>query len=200
VRFVYSLVYLSIHGVVSILYGYIIRGAHNVPRRGGVIVAANHVSGFDPPLVGVAPLREAAYFAKIELFRFPLGPIIRHLGAFPVRRGEADKGAFKHAVRLLSGGACLVWFPEGTRSRTGDFRDPFPGVGALARLARVPIVPAYIRGSKLGNPFNSRPVTVVFGEPLGVDWIVSQGKGGNAAMTVAQEVMRRIRALSETVQ
>ena len=149
----------------SLLWRLKIEGHENVPLAGGVIIAPNHASMADPPIVGCAMKRPLFFMAKKELFDMPLlGFIIRRTHAFEVRRGQRDVGAFRTAQRLLSGGQAVLVFPEGTRSRDGNFRSVLPGAGMLACMAQVPIVPVYIAGS---NRISSLArLTVIMGKPI----------------------------------
>ena len=105
-----------------------VRGTEHIPARGPVVLACNHLSLLDPPVLGEAATRRIHCMAKEELFHNPIfGYIIRSLGAFPVRRGAADRNAIKHGMELLKRGEVVAVFPEGTRSKTG----------ALGRVAAV---------------------------------------------------------------
>ncbi len=123
-------------------------GHKNIPSQGGVIVAANHSSFIDPPVLGSAMKRESNYLAKQELFRIPIfGYILRRVNAFPVKRGESDILALKKAKRLLEEGKLVIFFPEGTRNRTNNLLKGKPGIGILSVWTGVPIVPALIRNT-----------------------------------------------------
>jgi len=133
---------------VGALSGWKVRGREHVPKKGGVIVASNHVSFWDPPLVGTAAVRELHFLAKEELFRTPvLGPLIRAFNAIPIRRGVADLSGLTKAMEVLRAGRALLMFPEGTRARDGELHAARPGVGMLAVATDARIVPAYISGS-----------------------------------------------------
>jgi 1-acyl-sn-glycerol-3-phosphate acyltransferase len=148
------------------------RGREHVPPTGAVLLAANHESLLDPPLIGAAFPRELHYMAKAELFRVPLlGPLIRRLNAHPVERAGSDAAALRLALRILQGGQAILVFPEGTRGTGGRLRPGRPGAGMLAALAGVPVVPVYVDGSGRALPRGAtvpRPqrVTVHFGAPL----------------------------------
>lgn len=119
--------------------------------RGGVIIASNHVSSADPAMMASAIYpRSPRYMAKIELFQKE--PIIGYLfalsGAFPVRRGAADRQAIREAERLLSEGAALGMFPEGHRSDTGGLMEAHSGTALLALRSRAPVVAVGITGSE----------------------------------------------------
>ena len=96
-------------------------GKENLPAEGPVILAANHLSNWDPPFLACFIPRHVHYMAKTELFENPIfSAMIRSCHAFPVKRGAADRGAIKMAMQVLKGGSVLGVFPEGTRSRTGE--------------------------------------------------------------------------------
>jgi 1-acyl-sn-glycerol-3-phosphate acyltransferase len=133
---------------VGALSGWEVRGREHVPRSGAVIVASNHISFWDPPLVGTAAIRELHFLAKEELFRTPiLGPLIRGFNAIPIRRGVADLSGLTKAMDILRAGHALIMFPEGTRNRSGELHAARPGVGILAVSTDALIVPTYIVGS-----------------------------------------------------
>lgn len=136
--------------ILQTVFRWRVRGLENLPAAGGLIIASNHISNFDPPLIGCAlPLTRRIHFmAKIELFKNPLfGRIIFALGAFPVRRGLADRTAIRTALALLESGEVVGIFPEGTRSKSGTLGRAEPGMGMIAVKAGVPVVPAAITGT-----------------------------------------------------
>ncbi|HWN80502.1 MAG TPA: lysophospholipid acyltransferase family protein, partial [Candidatus Udaeobacter sp.] len=144
-------------------------GVEHLPAKGGFIVASNHVSWADPPLLGAASSRRLGYLAKVELFQPPvLRQLIAALGAVPIRRQSLDRRALDTTKKVLTAGLGLVLFPEGTRSRSGQLGPGKPGVSMLAAEAGVPVVPAYIHGTRdLARAFLRRPPLVIrFGAPL----------------------------------
>ncbi len=139
-------------------------GTENVPAQGPLIVACNHVSYLDPPLMGCFCPRRISYMAKKELFAVPLlGTVIRALGAYSVDRGGSAASAIKRSLKVLESGGVVGIFPEGTRNRRGAVAFQI-GVALLASLAQVPVVPAFIRGTDRG-PRLAR-LDVAFGAPL----------------------------------
>ena len=128
-------------------------GLEHLPREGGYVLAANHLSSFDPWPLGMPlfPRRFLRFMAKAELFWFPLGPVIRAGGGFRVRRGERDAEAIETAVRLCREGHVVVMFPEGTRREKGLRKRHEPaaktGAARIALEAAVPLVPAAIAGT-----------------------------------------------------
>ena len=125
-------------------------GVEHLPREGGCVLAANHLSNLDPWAVGLPlfPRRFLRFMGKSELFWFPLGAFLRAGGAFPVRRGQGDADAIRHAADLCRAGYVVVMFPEGTRRAKGlvKRRQPRPHTGAarIALDADVPLIPAAV--------------------------------------------------------
>lgn len=145
-------------------------GRRNIPKKGGVILAANHRSFLDPFLVGCLIRRPVYFVAKRELFdKRWQGWLLNRLGAFPIKRGESDEEAMKTARMVLERGAALVIFPEGTRHRHGPLGRPKRGVGRLALETGAPVVPVAIIGSERARRgWKIRPVWVRIraGRPL----------------------------------
>jgi len=176
-----------------------IEGAENVPRQGGVIVAANHVGAADPPFIGTCVNREFHFLAKKELFKnFFLRTLIENLNSIPVDRGVLDKGTLLAAEGALEKGYGLILFPEGTRSKNGELGKGKPGVGYLARRAMVPIVPAFIENSRgfITLLFKRKRLSVRFGVPLEMELIGSYADDKDGYRAITKEVMARIEHLS----
>jgi len=175
-------------------------GHRNIPETGPFIIASNHKSLADPPLVGSFIWRQVHFMAKRELFKNPVfGAIIRSTNAHPIRRGAIDKGAIETINNLLNGGQGVVIFPEGTRARGVDFLDPKPGIGLIARQALVPVVPAYIHGSdKMSEVFRGKEkMAVIYGEMLDKKEISRYDDSKLGYRELAEEIMRRIKGLKE---
>jgi 1-acyl-sn-glycerol-3-phosphate acyltransferase len=118
------------------------------PAYGSALYICNHQSFLDPPLMSLALRRPMNYMARDSLFSNPLfGPLIRCVNAFPVKRGHADTGALKEALRRLKAGGQVVVFPEGTRTRDGRIGTFLPGVSLLAQRAAQWVVPVVIDGA-----------------------------------------------------
>ena len=147
-------------------------GQENVPWQGGAIIAANHISLWDPPVIGTALRRPTFFMAKKELFAIPvLGWLIRQLNSFPVRRGMADRTAIRTAINVLKNGNILLIFPEGTRSKDGHLGAMESGVVMIAAKAGVPIIPTAVIGTNNFSPgglkfFRLPQFKVVFGKPI----------------------------------
>jgi 1-acyl-sn-glycerol-3-phosphate acyltransferase len=144
----YSAVRVLANTVLGVASGWDVQGVEHVPRVGGLVVASNHISFWDPPLVGSAIPREAYFLAKEELFSAPLvGGLIRSLNSIPIRRGSADLSGLARAIETLKRGGALLLFPEGSRMRDGELHPARPGLGMISVNADVPILPCCISGS-----------------------------------------------------
>ncbi|NLS44365.1 MAG: 1-acyl-sn-glycerol-3-phosphate acyltransferase [Firmicutes bacterium] len=158
--------------VLGIAFNIKVEGKENVPPEGGVILAANHSSMLDPLLVGCAISRPIRFMAKRELFENPfLALIVPNLGAFPVKRGKNDKGAFHQALNIVKGDQVLGMFPEGTRSSDGRLQKAYSGVAVLAEKTGACVVPVGIVGVGRGIrkstfPPKRRHIYISFGKPI----------------------------------
>ncbi|MGB9802573.1 lysophospholipid acyltransferase family protein [Desulfofundulus sp.] len=168
-------------------------GADNLPRSGGVLVVSNHVSYWDPVVVGCALTRQVHFIAKAELFRIPLlGTVITALGAFPVRRGGGDRQAIRRALELLKQGRVVGIFPEGTRSKSGELLEPHLGAAMLALRAKVPVLPVAVINTR--GVFGK--VRVYIGKPLAFSREEQSGRPDYQALS--REIMREIARLMES--
>ena len=146
-----------------------------IPPEGPMIVVANHLNFVDPPILGTAlgRPRRVRFMAKAELFRGPVGLLVKLYGAFPVRRFDADVAAMLTAERILRQGGALGMFPEGTRSRDGQMARPHPGTALIALRSGATVVPCALTGTeriKGVRVFLRRPaIAVRIGEPIPVE-------------------------------
>jgi 1-acyl-sn-glycerol-3-phosphate acyltransferase len=133
--------------LLKTLFGFRVYHADRVPRKGSVIVASNHISLADPPVVGAAIPREMYYLGKKELFqnRF-LCAVVTAYNTIPVSRGRPDRAALRRIAQLLQEGQAVLVFPEGTRGPGDRLLPAKIGLGKLAMDAGVDVVPAH-RGS-----------------------------------------------------
>ena len=141
-------------------------GRQNVPEKGPLIIASNHLSWTDVPLIPAYLESKVVDMAKEETFQGKMGWLVRFMGAFPVKRGEADRQSLHTAEEQLKAGRVLGIFPEGTRSRIHKLGPAHAGLGMIALRSGAPVVPVAIYGSdKALKKFRPR-VTITYGEPM----------------------------------
>lgn len=171
-----------------------VEGLEHVPPEGGVILCGNHFNGHDPLVVGIVSPRKVSFMAKDQIFTWPVvGWLARGLGAFPVKRGTADRASLKKALEVLADGGCFGIFPEGTRSKTGQLRKAEPGTAYIALKAGVPVIPFGI--SSTYRLFS--PVLVRFGPPVNLDQFKGAKLSGDSLEVAGQEIMAAIGRLLE---
>jgi 1-acyl-sn-glycerol-3-phosphate acyltransferase len=178
-------------------YGY---GLERVPATGGGVVAANHLSAIDPPLLGALSPRAIYYMAKKELLDMPLvGDVLMWTGAFPVRRGLGDRDSLRQAREIARDGHFVGIFVEGTRQRFGYPGEVLPGAMMIALQEGVPIVPAGIYSFGWTRK-NRMPCAVVWGDPIDLAALPRTGRGyKQAAEIVGKEILRLWRHAAEAV-
>lgn len=198
-----SVVWLILHVAYALLGGIRYTGRENVPRTGGVLITPNHISDADPTAIGLALPRPCYFMAKEELFQIRLiGPFIRMMHGFPVKRYSADRSALRTAEQLLKQGEAVVIFPEGKLSEDGQIQELLPGVLLIAQRACVPIVPAIIEGTDAMMPYGKvvphhahRRICVRFGAPVAVEELTGGEKGGDALKQGAERLRARMLTL-----
>jgi 1-acyl-sn-glycerol-3-phosphate acyltransferase len=167
--FYHSVKWLVVSPALHLFCGIRTYGLEHLPTKGPFLAVANHASNFDPLIIANCLGQPAAFMAKEELFRIPLlGDAIRMSGAFPVKRGQADRAALRSSLEALDAGWIVGLFIQGTRTYDGKVTNPQPGAALLAAKTQVPLLPVAIWGSTsllakgkiLPHP---TPVTVRFG-------------------------------------
>lgn len=188
--------------VLRLLYRERAIGLEHLPGEGGYVLAANHLSNFDPWPLGMPlfPRRYLRFMAKSELFWFPLGAALSAGGAFPVRRGQRDDEAIATAVRLCREGHAVVMFPEGTRRSKGLRKKHEArwrsGAARIALEAGVPLVPAGISGT---DRLSRLPqLRVAYGAPIPVDDLAAL-EGGEAASIATERLRAEIERLEASL-
>lgn len=186
----YTLVRVLLTPFLRLWFRLRISGAEHIPDDGAAIIAPNHKSFMDAFFVALATGRRLRYMAKARLFRGPPGWLLARLGAFPVRRGEADADAVETARVLLGQGELVVVFPEGTRVDEPDaLGSPHHGAGRLALETGGPIIPAAITGTHrlwAGPVPKPRRVQVSFLAPVEV------AAAANARDALGELIDRRV--------
>jgi len=205
---VYFIGWCLFRALYKFYFGWRVYNPERVPLSGPVILASNHASFIDPPLVGAGLKRGINYLARESLFRFPvLGWILHRWQAVPVDRdGGGAKGLKAILDRLLAGGA-IILFPEGTRTRDGKLQPARSGIGLTVIKSKAPVVPvrvfgtyeAYNRHMRFPRPFHR--VTVKYGRPMHFEKLraeaatCSKTRVKEIYQQVADEIMGAIAAL-----
>jgi 1-acyl-sn-glycerol-3-phosphate acyltransferase len=175
-------------------------GRENLIEDGPAILASNHASYLDPPLVGVCCRKDVYFLARKSLFERPVvGPLLAQLNTIPVDRDRGDVGAVRAMIKLLKSGNRVLVFPEGTRSKDGNLQPARAGVGLLIAKSLAPVVPVRVFGSYAALPRSGGirfvPITVVIGKPL---FFTKQDLGTDertAYQVLSDRVMAAIAAL-----
>lgn len=188
-----------------LFYGFSVVGLENVPMAGAIIVVANHAGALDPLALGVACPRPLRFMAKAELFDNPItAAIMRGLRAFPVKRGQVDREAYRASMDILKAGEVLGIFPEGTRSKTGELQRAHPGAARFSLATGAPVVPAAVVGTfpahRRGiSRFRRAKVRVIFGAPIQATSSSRARASREDTDRLAVEIMERIHELMEAV-
>ncbi|MDQ3894175.1 MAG: 1-acyl-sn-glycerol-3-phosphate acyltransferase [Actinomycetota bacterium] len=176
-------------------------GICRLPRTGGAVLAVNHLSAIDPPLVGSFSNRAIWYMMKSELLDVAvIGEALTWTGAFPIRRGESDREGLRKARELVREGHVVGVFVEGTRQRFG-----YPagrihaGAVTIAMKEGVPVIPCGVESFGWSRR-NRRACCVVYGEPVRFDGIEASGRGYKRATEMLRlEILRLWRQAGEAV-
>lgn len=203
---VYGFCHYALRVMFDMFFRGEVAGLENVPRSGGFLLAANHASFIDPPMIGCHLSRQIAYFARKTLWKKGLASWwLDTVGTIPVDRdGGQDVSAIKRVLKALKQERGLILFPEGTRTPDGKLQSAKPGVGFIAVKTQVPVVPVHIfgsfeafgkgRGLRLGTP-----VTVVFGRPLLPSAYDEPKSGKDRAQIASERIMAEIARLQPPI-
>lgn len=201
---IYDLGRASFFVVFKLFYGYKITGRENIPEEGPVIIACNHASYLDPPLVGAGLRRRINFVAKEELFK---NPVLRYLftkwRSFPIKRDQFDKAMLKSILDRLRNGEMVGLFPEGTRSPDENLLPAKPGLGMIVSMANCPVVPAHINGSwrtlgKVNKKLRAVPISLTFGKPMVFEKVEGE-TGHQRNQRITDAIMAEIEKLKKGV-
>ncbi len=197
----YKTVRFLFYAYYRLFHRFQVEGLENVPEKGSFLLAANHLSFLDPAALGCRLPRNLHYLSRDNLFKGPLGMIIRSLNSIPVNRSQLDLATLRRVLKVLNDGHPLLVFPEGTRSEDGRLADGKKGVGMLVAKSRVPVLPARIIGSYeiMGKgkyfPRIGRKLRVSYGRLRSVAELDPGGKGGDRYEQISRSVMQAIREI-----
>jgi len=179
-----------------------IRGVENIPAEGGVLMASNHASFLDPPVVGVGYRGRPIHFmARDTLWNSKFGTWwMTKVGCIPVSRGTGDMRALKTTIKMLKDGKAVSMFPEGTRTEDGELQAAKGGIGFIIEKSGCVVVPAYIDGTYKAHPKGSKgvkpcKVTITYGKPITQEDFQALGTGREAYDEYAALIMKRIAEL-----
>jgi 1-acyl-sn-glycerol-3-phosphate acyltransferase len=199
------MLYAISHAVVKFLGRLLLRlrivGAEHLPRTGPVLIAPNHVSYLDIPLLGAMVDRPLHFMGKPSLFRGRwVGRLYRMLNGFPIEPGPRSRNGLMEAVDRLKRGHCVVMYPEGGRSLNGRLQEPMPGIGMIVALSGAKVIPAFVSGVDRVLPVGARmlrihPVTVYIGEPIDFTEQIRNGDGKELYLRISRTVMEEIAKL-----
>ena len=201
----YWTVWIIVRGFARLLFHLQVSGEDHIPRTGGVLIAANHASYLDIPILGCALPRRASFIGRMDLFAGIVGYTLRYLGWIPIRRGRVDRKAFDEAVRRLKAGQVVVIYPEGSRTEDGQLQPGKPGIGIMAATAGCSVVPALLEGTYEALPpgakwIRLRPIRVAFGKPMDFSTGLeteSEDKKKFVYQQMSEEIMDRIAELRQ---
>ena len=178
----------------------------SLPATGGMIIASNHASHLDPPLMGAAVSHRQIYFmARSTLFDNPVfGSFIHHLNAVPIIRGNGPDQDWGFYQKLLKSGNALLIFPEGTRSETGELQRGKSGFGRLVHMSQMPVYPVYIQGSFAAYPKHGQkkrvPITMIFGPEVDLADLLGQGDEKRVLREISERTMAAIAKLKTELE
>ena len=171
-KILYRTGHILLNFIFRVFFRLSVRGAEKVPATGGVLIAANHASFLDPPVVGCCIRREIYYFARKTLFdHWLLRWLLPKINAIPIDQEKPDLAGIRSALRILQQGHGLLIFPEGARTFDGKLQQGRPGLGLLVAKSRVPVIPVRIRGTfeawpRTRKSIRLHPIRVTFGDPI----------------------------------
>ncbi len=193
----YGILWLLVSALGRLLFRYRAVGTEHVPKRGGVLIAANHASYVDIPFVGVGVRRRMWFLGRQDLFVPVFRPVLQWLGWIPIRQDRLDRDGFSRAIRLIQDGKVVVIYPEGTRTPDGRLKRGKPGMGVIVAETGCAVIPAYLAGTRDVLPPGARwislhPVRVTFGAPSDFTEASRRLSGKEFYKHVSRTVMAKI--------
>lgn len=200
----YWTIWVVVRVAATVLFRLRVSGQQHIPKTGGVLIAANHASYLDIPILGCGLTRRASSMGRMDLFPGPVGRLMRYLGWIPIRRERVDRGGFEEAITRIRAGEAVVMYPEGSRTEDGRLQPGKPGVGMIVAATGCPVIPAYLEGTFDALPpgarwIRLRPIRVTYGAPMTFTSLLNEWDGESKKkdlyQRISQEIMDRIAAL-----
>lgn len=190
----YSLFRILFKIMFTMLFRWQVHGTENIPEKGPVILVSNHISNLDPPLLGAPLQRKVSFMAKEQLFHIPVVSfLIRSFGAFPVKRGAADRQSIRMALTILKEDGVVGIFPEGTRSKTGELGKGMSGAALFALRTDAAVIPVAILG-----PYRLfRPIRIIYGQPMDITHFKQMPSSTDTYQQATEYMMTSIQALMD---
>jgi 1-acyl-sn-glycerol-3-phosphate acyltransferase len=205
--FTYFFWYTVSKTIARLFFSFRVLHPERMVEEGPLILASNHQSYFDPPLVGICSRRGVYYLARKTLLQIPLlGKLLPHINVILVDRDGNDMSALKSVIRTVKSGNAVVLFPEGTRSIDGNLQPAKAGIGLVIAKTRAPVQPVRIFGSYEAFPKGSdkislTPITVVVGETIHfTDADLNPSLHGNDERSLYQSLSDRVMAAIAELQ
>lgn len=182
-----------------------IEGRQQVPRSGGLLVIANHLSIVDPPILWYAMPRHVCFMGREDILRMPvLGSLARLARMIPIKQRSADRTALKQAIEAVEAGEAVSIFPEGEVSPTGEMMDFLPGIMLILRQTRAPVLPVAIlntdkivpHGALLPRPAFTK-ITVRYGEVMHFEELLNDKANDDLVLQKMQEAVKQLVLRSE---
>lgn len=187
----YGSVKFILKPLFNLFYNVKVEGLEHIPAESGYIVCGNHAKAIDPILIGINVPQQVHFMAKCELFKNKMiGAVLNGLGAFPIKRGEADIKSIKTSLKLLQDQKNIGIFPEGTRNTSGELKAE-PGIAMLAIRSKRPVVPVAIKTNY--KPFHK--TSIVVGETIYLDEFFDRKLKSEDYMNISLNIMRKIKSL-----
>lgn len=205
-KLIYRTGWLLFRGFFTLYFRYRGEGIENVPMTGAVLLASNHASFLDPPLIGSILPREINYLARDTLFVGVLGWLLRRVNSVPVDREGGGASGLKTVLDRLNADQAIILFPEGTRTKNGELQPARSGIGLAVIKTNAPVVPVRVIGSfEAMSRHHSLPrphkISIRFGRPLDFGPQREEARSCSKPrlkeiyQEVADEIMRAIAAL-----
>jgi len=203
---IYSITCFFLRVLFRVLFRFKAYDMENIPRRGSFIIVSNHISYLDPIAVGAFIPKKLNYIAKKELYKNKIfGWYLRKLRTIPVDKDTSAYGGMKEVIRKIQKGTPIVIFPEGTRGNGDSFLEPETGAAYLALKFNLPVVPAYVKGTKDALPKDAhfirlKPVRVYYGRPKLYQMPAKEGDKDEAYKEVSHMIMEEIKKLKDEAE